>query len=195
MRTSRTRTLRTTIRKKNHEASEFRNEKRRQRTLVIVVCVCLIIIGFAITRMVVVVQTFKGVKQQLASLEIQNAQVSEKKENLINTLKRWNEKAYIVEQARSQFGFVFPGETPVTVTSIPPEDLDQKPLPEDFSPDKLSTNPRSQINSSLKDSNIPQDQIPDVPSKSTTQSHSAQQKNKAQQNKAQQNASQNNSSQ
>lgn len=67
-------------------------------------------------------------------LEAQKVQLVQTQSYLDGQLARWNDKAYVLEQARARFGFTAPGETNIIVANIPP---DEKPKP-DNSPSFLT---------------------------------------------------------
>lgn len=52
---------------------------------------------------------------ELNGLKKQEAALIAEKEELKNSIKRWNDKAYVTAQAREQLGFVFPGEQSIRV--------------------------------------------------------------------------------
>lgn len=55
-------------------------------------------------------------QNQVASLQQQKAEVTRQRDELDRQIARWNDKNYVVAQARSRLGFVFPGETSIRVT-------------------------------------------------------------------------------
>lgn len=55
-------------------------------------------------------------QQQVANLQQQKAEITHQRDELDRQIARWNDKNYVVAQARSRLGFVFPGETSIRVT-------------------------------------------------------------------------------
>lgn len=52
---------------------------------------------------------------ELNGLKKQEAALIAQKQELENSIKRWDDKAYVTAQAREQLGFVFPGEQAIRV--------------------------------------------------------------------------------
>jgi cell division protein FtsB len=75
----------------------------------------LLIVLAGVTQLLATVHTYAVNVSDLNTLRAQEASLQAKKEDIENDIKRWNDKAYIVSQARERLGFVFPGETSVMV--------------------------------------------------------------------------------
>jgi len=74
-------------------------------------------------------------RAHIADLKAQIAQSSASIDQLEREKKEWQDDAYVQQQARERFGFVFPGETPYVVVDENGEPLDdQTTLPDPVRP-------------------------------------------------------------
>lgn len=77
--------------------------------------VALLIVLIGVVQLLATAHTYAQSVGQLNDLRSQQASLQAKKEDLENDISRWNDKSYVVSQARERLGFVFPGETSVMV--------------------------------------------------------------------------------
>ena len=70
----------------------------------------LIIVIFCLIQLFTTVQLYVKSTSELSSLKAQEASLAARKAGLENEISRWNDKAYVVAQARERLGFVYPGE-------------------------------------------------------------------------------------
>lgn len=82
-------------------------------------CVAAVCIVIGLVHLGNTIGMYASTRSQLTALQSQRSSLQAQKKSLDNDLKRWNDDAYVKEQARLRFGFVMPGETLVTVTGIP----------------------------------------------------------------------------
>lgn len=78
--------------------------------------VTLLVILIGVAQFLATVRTYTESLGQLNTLKAQEASLIAQKEDLENDIARWDDKAYVVSQARERLGFVFPGETSVLVS-------------------------------------------------------------------------------
>ena len=90
-------------------------QQRQQNRPVVSLVVSLLIILIGVIQLLATVHTYAGSVGELNDLRSQQASLQAQKEDLENDIARWNDKAYVVSQARERLGFVFPGETSVLV--------------------------------------------------------------------------------
>lgn len=77
--------------------------------------VSLFIVAIGAIQLVSTFQTYALNLSQLNALKRQEASLVQKKQDLENEIKRWDDKAYVTAQARERLGFVFPGEQAIQV--------------------------------------------------------------------------------
>lgn len=97
----------------NPRTPSTKQPARKRPLLSVIVAVLIILIG--VVQLLATAHTYAVNVGELNALKSQEAALVEKKEDIENDIKRWNDKAYVVSQARERLGFVFPGETSVLV--------------------------------------------------------------------------------
>jgi cell division protein FtsB len=91
---------------------------RPKRKPVLSLVIALLIVLAGLTQLLATVHTYATNVSELNSLRAQESSLRQKKEDLENDISRWNDKAYVVSQARERLGFIFPGETSVMVLNV-----------------------------------------------------------------------------
>ncbi|KFI47270.1 FtsB family cell division protein [Bifidobacterium biavatii] len=81
----------------------------------IVFFVALFIVALGSIQLLSTLYTYAIDLSELNGLKRQEAALIAKKQELENSIARWNDDAYVAAQARERLGFVFPGEQAVTV--------------------------------------------------------------------------------
>lgn len=97
----------------NPSTSSLAQRPQKRPVLSLVVSLLIVLIGSI--QLLATVHTYAVNVGELNSLKEQQATLQAKKDDLENDIARWNDKAYVVSQARERLGFVFPGETSVLV--------------------------------------------------------------------------------
>ncbi|MCH9275487.1 septum formation initiator family protein [Bifidobacterium amazonense] len=97
----------------------------------IVFFIALFIVALGSIQLLSTLYTYAIDLSELNGLKRQEAALIAKKQELENSIARWNDDAYVAAQARERLGFVFPGEQAVTV--LHPEAVTGKPQSEDSS--------------------------------------------------------------
>ncbi|MBW3092229.1 septum formation initiator family protein [Bifidobacterium sp. 82T10] len=91
----------------------------------IVFFIALFIVALGSIQLLSTLYTYAINLSELNGLKRQEAALIAKKQELENSIARWNDDAYVAAQARERLGFVFPGEQAVTV--LHPEAVTGKP--------------------------------------------------------------------
>lgn len=110
--------------------------KRSGATGPIAFFVSLFIVAVGAIQLVATFHDYALDLAQLNDLKREEASLIAQKEELENDISRWDDKSYVAAQARERLGFVFPGETSVTVLN--PEAVTGK-TPEQSKGDHHST--------------------------------------------------------
>ena len=93
--------------------SSSKQPARKRPVLSLVLALLIVLAG--VVQLLATAHTYAVNVGELNTLKAQEAALSEKKEDIENDIQRWNDKAYVISQARERLGFVFPGETSVMV--------------------------------------------------------------------------------
>lgn len=102
--------------KRTSKASEKRSRAKSSTNAgPIAFCVALIIIALGAIQLISTFHTYAMNLAQLESLKKQESSLTAQKHDLENDISRWDDKAYVIAQARERLGFVFEGETPIKV--------------------------------------------------------------------------------
>lgn len=80
---------------------------------------------------------------QLESLKQQESALTVQKQELENNISRWNDKSYVIAQARERLGFIFEGETALKVEH--PEAVTGKSTDADTSQNTTASTQQSKL--------------------------------------------------
>ena len=71
-----------------------------------------VVVLLAVVLLLPTVRAVVSQQAKLSSLEQELAVQQERKDGLENELARWDDRSYVIEQARTRLRFVMPGDTP-----------------------------------------------------------------------------------
>lgn len=101
-------------RRRHREEVEAAERQGRQRFLLSAVF-ALLIFFVGILPLLTTFRQYVASQSQVSDLQEQAQELRRQKSNLDAQIGRWNDKAYVIAQARTRLGFVYPGETSVRV--------------------------------------------------------------------------------
>lgn len=104
--------------------------------------IALIMVLFGAVQFFSTFHTYAMNLAQLESLKRQESSLTTQKQELENDISRWNDKSYVIAQARERLGFIFEGETALKVEH--PEAVTGKSVDSDDSTD-TTVSPQSKL--------------------------------------------------
>jgi cell division protein FtsB len=95
---------------------EQRQQARQGRERFLLTAVFAVLIFFVgLLPLLTTFRQYVASQSQVADLQAQEQSLKREKSDLDEQINRWNDNAYVIAQARTRLGFVYPGETSVRV--------------------------------------------------------------------------------
>lgn len=118
---------------------EQKAEASRQRQHVLLSAVFGVLIFFVgVLPLLTTFRQYVASQSQVSDLRSQEQSLKRQKANLDEQIKRWDDDAYVIAQARTRLGFVYPGETSVRVIGAEKYAQDDKKDDSSSSADSVS---------------------------------------------------------
>ncbi len=112
--------------RRRHRQEQKAEESRQRQHFLLSVVFGVLIFFVGLLPLLTTFRQYVASKSQVSDLQSQEQNLKRQKANLDEQIKRWDDNAYVIAQARTRLGFVYPGETSVRVIGAEKYTKDEK---------------------------------------------------------------------